>query len=214
MIKIRKIAFDFDGVIAATNESKKQWFLERNIKIDKTDKTSIYKELRKILEIDEVDNIYKEMSKNIFTKEILEKTKPIKGSIETIKQLSKKYEIYIITARTNKLIEYAKEWLQKYNIDKNIKEIISSSYEPKQTICKRKDIFFLCDDDIRHLQQKIINTRVLFNQEQIEETKKNKTQSKDPKIIEIKSWSQIRDGSILLPDFCRKKHFVAENINI
>ena len=142
-----------------------------------------------MLNLNEINALYKEMSKNIFTKKVLEKTKPIEGAVETIKELSKKYEIYIVTARTEELVQHAKEWLEKYKIDKDIKEIISSSFEEKQDICKRRDIFFLCDDDVKHLKKRIIIRRILFDKEGM--VKINKGDKNYEEIIVVNSWEEV-----------------------
>lgn len=134
---------------------------------------------------EKVDEIYHQMSKNIFTKEVLMKTEPVKDAISTIKYLSKIYDIYIITARTEKLISYVNIWLAKQNIDKDIRGIISSSYKEKQQICKEENITYLYDDDIRHVQKSRIKNSILFNPEK---------EKIDIKIQQVESWQQIRKG--------------------
>lgn len=186
MLKMKNIALDFDGVIADTNKEKIKWMKEKGLNARNVDKTSFYSELKEKLTKNEIEQLYKEMSKNIFLPEILERTQPVQGAIETIKKISEKFDIYIITARTEKLIEPIYEWLGKYDINKNIKKIISSSYELKQDICLKNNISFLCDDDIRHLIDKKIQLRVLLST--------NKEKSYDDIII-AKSWCKI--GKIL-----------------
>lgn len=140
------------------------------------------------MDIQCINQIYKQMSQAIFTEEILLKTDPITNSIKTIKEISSVYDIYIITARTEQLISYVKKWLQKNDIDKDIKGIISSSYKEKQEICKEKKISCLYDDDIRHLKKEIIKNRILFNQD---------ITYKDVEIRQVNSWNQIKQE--LLP---------------
>ena len=180
--KIERIAFDFDGVIADTDTQKRKWLLKNNIKVDKADKTSIYQELTKKMKYEKIDKLYKEMSNNIFLPDVLEKTKPLEDSINAIKKLSSKFDIYIVTSRTDELIKPVRAWLEKYDIDTNIRKIISSSYQTKQDICLKNDIFFLCDDDLRHINDKKINMRVLFN--------KN-IQIDDEEIIRVNSWKEL-----------------------
>lgn len=160
---------------------KKDWLSNKNIVIDKVDKSNLYKKLLLNNNIDEIDEIYKKMSRAIFTKETLLKTKPINNSIQAIKKLSKIYNIYIITSRTEQMIEDVKVWLEKNGISKCIKNIMSSSYESKQDICLKNDIFYLCDDDIRHLKDDKIQSRVLFD------TQKNKQVN----LQVVNSWNQI-----------------------
>ena len=151
-MKDNKIAFDFDGVIANTTKMKIKWFKKRNIKIKTSDKTSIYNILGPNMDKNRIDEIYKKMSKDIFTKEVLDKTKPVRGAVRILKKLSKQYEIYIITARPEKMFPDIESWLKKYNIEKDITKVISSTGKEKQDICNENNIFLLCDDDIRHCQ--------------------------------------------------------------
>lgn len=186
-MKDKRIAFDFDGVIAGTNEQKRKWFAEKNIKIEETDKTSIYRDLSNKMKKEEIDKLYKQMSKNIFLPEVLEKTEPIEDSINIIKKLSLKFDIYIITSRTKELIKPVNMWLKEYKIERNIKKIISSSFRKKQDICLEYNISFLCDDDLRHIEEERINTRVLFGKH---------GNISDNKIVVIDNWRQI--GEMLL----------------
>lgn len=86
-MKDKKIAFDFDGVIADTNKEKIKWLRSKGFSIKCADKTSFYSELSQTLSNVEVEELYKDMSNMIFRPEILYKTKPILGAIETIKKL-------------------------------------------------------------------------------------------------------------------------------
>lgn len=182
MTEDKKIAFDFDGVIADTNQKKMQWMQKHGFHLINCDKTSFYQELSQTKEKVEIDRIYKNMGSYIFRPEILEETMPVQGAIETIQKLAQKFEIYIITARTESMINPVNNWLEKYHIKNKIKQVISSSYEPKQEICLKRGISFLCDDDIRHLIDKKVKTRVLFNN-------KKKENKKD--IWIVKSWEEI-----------------------
>ena len=142
---------------------KKEWLLNKNIILDKVDKSNFYEKMLANYNIDEIDKIYKDMSSAIFTKDTLLKTKPINNSIQSIKKLSKIYNIYIITARTDQMLNDVETWLVKNDIYKCIKKIISSSNDNKQDICMKNNIFYLCDDDIRHLKENKIQKRVLFD---------------------------------------------------
>ncbi len=181
-MKDKKIAFDFDGVIADTNKEKIKWLRSKGFCIECADKTSFYSELSQTLSNVGIEELYNYMSNIIFQPEILYKTKPILGAIETIKKLSQKFNIYIITARTEELIKPVYDWLKKYDLNEDIQEIISSSYESKQDICSKNNICFLCDDDARHLIDKKVKIRVLFS------TDKRKAKS-DISVVE--SWYEI-----------------------
>lgn len=162
MKNIKKIAFDFDGVIADTNKEKEKWLARQGIFIQNTDKSSFYQELREIMEEEHITQLYREMAKHIFIPQVLEKTQPVKNAILILQELSKSFQLSIITARTESMLAEVRKWLAKHGIEKNITNIISSSYEEKQNICLKHQITFLCDDDIRHIRDSKIETRVLF----------------------------------------------------
>ena len=178
-----KIAFDFDGVIADTTKKKQEWLKKQNIKLMNTDKTSFYQELQKKMQSEIIDKIYQEMGKYIFTQETLLQTEAIDGAINAIKKIAKKYDIYIITARTQPLILHVKNWLEKNNIKQDITKILSSSWVEKQDICNHYHIDFLCDDDKRHLEKEKVRTRILFHQ--------TKVSTHLVGIKEVNSWKEI-----------------------
>ena len=146
------------------------------------DKTSFFEELQEKMSKAEIEKIYKEMSTNIFTEKALLETNAIKGAIDAIKKISKKYDIYIITARIPQLIVHVEKWLEKNNIKQYIKEVLSSFWVEKQDICCQYNIDFLCSDDKRHLEKEKIDNRVLFN----EFKHTNCTQIK-----QVNSWKEI-----------------------
>ena len=74
------------------------------------------------------------------------------------------------------------KWLKKYDLSENIQGIISASYESKQDICLKNNIVFLCDDDIRHLVDKKIKMRILFNSDK---------KIVEDDIIVVESWDEI-----------------------
>lgn len=150
---MRRIGLDFDGVIANTDELKREWFEKHGILLNKLNKSDIFKELENQYSKEFIYHLYKGMSEYVFCKASMERISPINNAIKSIKNLSKQFEIYIISARNQEQIMLLQDWLSKYKIDTYIKEIISSSEEGKGKlqICKENNISFFCDDDIRHL---------------------------------------------------------------
>lgn len=147
-----RIAFDFDGVIADTSKKKIDWLLKnKNINISCVDKSSFFELLKYKYSLKTLQAIYKEMSDAIFTEKVLLETDPLENCIEVIKKLSTICDIYIISARTKESLEMVKKWLKINSVLNNISGVFSSSFERKVDICKRNNITFLCDDDIRHL---------------------------------------------------------------
>lgn len=60
-LKDKKIAFDFDGVIADTNNEKLKWLRSKGVYIKSADKTSFYSELNQIMSNSEVEELYRNM---------------------------------------------------------------------------------------------------------------------------------------------------------
>ena len=76
------IAFDFDGVLADTDEFKRQWFFNNTgLILKNTSKTNIYKELSNLYPQSEIDIIYKKMSSDVFSEDILSKTKKMDDNL-------------------------------------------------------------------------------------------------------------------------------------
>lgn len=139
---------------------------------------------------EKVDKIYYEMGKHIFTEKTLLETEMIEGAFKTKKKLSKTYDIYIITARTEPLILHVKKWLKKNHLENDITKILSSSWEEKQNICLDYNINFLCDDDKRHLKKHSIQNRILFNP--------FNTSVYYNSIEQVKSWVEIEEKLMLI----------------
>lgn len=182
----KKIGFDFDGVIADTDKIKKEFFCSQGIWLKKFNKSDIYKEMKNKYSLEEIELIYGNMSKYVFNESKTEEILPIENAIESIKILSEKFDIYIITARNYKQLLWVENWLYKYDINKNIKKIISSSEEKKYKlqICKENGIIFFCDDDVRHLEyaeEKEI-VKLLFNNENL---------SQNNEIHTVVSWNEL-----------------------
>lgn len=139
---------------------------------------------------EKVDKIYHEMGKHIFTEKTLLETEVIEGAFKAIKRLSKIYDIYIITARTELLILHVKKWLKKNHLENDITEILSSTWEEKQNICLKHNIIFLCDDDKRHLKKHGIQNRILFNP--------FNTSVYSNSIEQVSSWIEIEEKLMLI----------------
>lgn len=143
----KRIAFDFDGVIADTNQIKSEW-ISRHLglsvpkwKCDLTNCISIIGEKH-----------YKEMTIYLHRREMTIKTNPVNGSLRYILSLSQNNQLYIITNRTHERIEWIKEWLENFNIASKIKNIYSSHNNFKLKIADALSIYALLDDDIRHFK--------------------------------------------------------------
>lgn len=181
-----RVAFDFDGVIADTTSKKINWLKEnKNISLNRVDKTNFYKLLSSFYSNYEIDELYKCMSKSIFIEDVLLSTEEVTNALSSLKKISNMYEIYIVSSRTPNMLKSVKKWLKLNDADKYIKKIISSSNRSKQDICVMNNIDFLCDDDVRHLLDEKIKNRLLFSSDKYQG---------NSSIMLVSSWDEIVDA--------------------
>lgn len=181
-----RVAFDFDGVIADTTSKKINWLKEnKNISLNRVDKTNFYKLLSSFYSNYEIDELYKCMSKSIFIEDVLLSTEEVTNALNSLKKISNMYEIYIVSSRTPNMLKSVKKWLKLNDANKYIKKIISSSNRSKQDICVMNNIDFLCDDDVRHLLDEKIKNRLLFSSDKYQG---------NSSIMLVSSWDEIVDA--------------------
>lgn len=65
---MRRIGLDFDGVIANTDELKREWFEKHGILLNKLNKSDIFKELESQYSKEFIYHLYKGMSEYVFVK--------------------------------------------------------------------------------------------------------------------------------------------------
>lgn len=159
------IAFDFDGVIANTDEFKRKWFLNNtNIFLKKVDKTNIFRDLSKYYKKAEINYLYNEMAAEVFKKDILVQTKPMDDNIgDYLEQLRKNHKLLIITKRPNDMLNWINDWLSTNEIGSYFDKIISSANTKKYKIALNNNVNILVDDDISNLSNKNIPHNLLFN---------------------------------------------------
>ena len=143
----KRIAFDFDGVIADTNQIKSEW-ISKHLGLsvpkwmcDRTNCISIIGEKN-----------HERLNNYLRRREMTIQTKPVNGSLPNILSLSQNNQLYIITNRTPERIEWIKEWMENFNIASRIKNIYSSHNSFKLEIADAFSIDALLDDDIRHFK--------------------------------------------------------------
>ena len=190
------IGIDYDGTIADTNLEKSK-LLKKKYGIEvpswKCDKTECIFELKKHFSPEEAKRIYKSFHKILFTGEYAENAVEIPNAKKSIIELSKKHNIYIITARYNYMMEDAKKWLDKKGLSRYIQGIYSTKIEDpnfgrilsKKEICEQYKIDIIIDDDERHLKNNIGNVKkILFKNKSPETYNKKGT-------FVAKNWQEV-----------------------
>ncbi len=193
--KIMNIGIDYDGTIADTNLYK-SLFLKQKYRIEipswKCDRTECIPELEKHFSPQEANKIYKNFHKIVFVGKYAGNAKQVAGAKESIIELSKTHNIYIITARYDYMINYANKWLDKKDLSKYIQGIYSTKIQdsklkrvlPKKDICKQYKIDIIIDDDERHLKDISNVKKILF--------KNNSPEKYDKKgLFVAKNWQEI-----------------------
>ena len=152
---MKKIALDFDGTIADSNGMKSILIKEKlglDIPAWQGDHTLCAPQIG--------EEAYKTISNIVYDRASTLETPPLPGVLELLPELAKVAEIHLLTARPEKRVAYAKEWLEKYHLAQYFQSFLSShvvdrTWRPKLDICEENDFVLLLEDDARHLQKEV-----------------------------------------------------------
>ncbi len=148
---MKKLALDFDGTIANTNIIKSALIREKfgiTIPPWQCDHTLCTPQIG--------EEAYREISSIVFEEESTLATPPLNGAVETIQKLAEKFDLYLLTARPERRLVYARQWLINYRIERCFQKLLSSrlpdgGFILKLQICQENQLDLLIDDDSRHL---------------------------------------------------------------
>lgn len=149
---LEAIGIDYDGTISDTNKMRALWIRENlGIIIEpwNTDETTLLNIIG--------EDAHKKMDAVVYEREWTLKTPPIDGVISSVRELSKRYVLYVVTKRRPSRVEFAKETLQQYGILDSFIAVISASPAEgikmsKEDVCRRYNMGALIDDDMVHLR--------------------------------------------------------------
>lgn len=115
------IAIDYDGTIADMNREKARW-----IKANLGHVVSPWKCSRtECVPIIGVE-AYERMGDSVYERERTLQTNEVPGTLDALRALSKKTTIYIVTARSERRIPFAREWLESNEVLSCFEEIHTS----------------------------------------------------------------------------------------
>lgn len=140
------IAIDYDGTVADTNTEKVRWIksnLHRDIapwNCDRTDCVPLIGESE-----------YRRMGEHVYGRESTLTAGPIPGAIESVSKLAEEHTLYLLSARGEKRLPFAVEWLVDKGIDPCFAGYKTSSGSSKAAVCHTLGASVLIDDDPRHL---------------------------------------------------------------
>ena len=76
---------------------------------------------------------------------------PVADVLNALKELAVSLDVYVVTARFPRRLEYAREWLEAHDVHSCIVDVLSSDGRSKPEICAEHRLTCLVDDDARHL---------------------------------------------------------------
>jgi uncharacterized HAD superfamily protein len=141
---------DFDGVVADTGILKQMYvrqFHKQEIARWQANRTWLTKKLGILTEKD-----YDKMLEYVCSSQATLLAPPVDGAIESIKALSERGDVYVITDRKDSWIRSCVEWMKHSGLDEYIAGCISSKEykNRKLKICEMMGVTCMVEDDPGH----------------------------------------------------------------
>ena len=141
------IALDYDGTIADTNREKAAWIkanLGKTVAPWDCNRTACVPLIG--------EEAYLAMGNYVYEREGTLEAREVPGAVASIRALARAGQVYVVTVRPPRRIEFAREWLSRNDVLSNIEGMISSQGTSKGKICSQLGAEVLIDDDVRHLR--------------------------------------------------------------
>jgi 5'(3')-deoxyribonucleotidase len=142
------VAIDYDGTIADTNLEKVKWVkahLGQDLSRWQCSRTNC------VPLIGLTD--YERMIAVVYERDSTLQAQSLPGALDAVRTLAAHDQVYIVTARPPRRIEFAREWLSMHGLLPYIAGIESSVGSSKAAICARLGAQALIEDDERHLRR-------------------------------------------------------------
>ena len=140
------IAIDYDGVVADTNALKVQW-IQEHLGIDVPnylcDRTSCVPLIGK-------DN-YEIMGSQVYESSASADAPLVEGAADALKTLASNGPLYLLSARTDQRLLYARTWLERHGLADLFEALVPAPKQPKLDVASELGCKVLVDDDARHL---------------------------------------------------------------
>ncbi|MBN1583684.1 MAG: hypothetical protein JXA89_23460 [Anaerolineae bacterium] len=142
------VAIDYDGTIADTNREKSKWIkVQMGIDVspwhcNRTDCVPIIGE-----------EAYRRLGDWVYERESTLQAEAVPGALDALRTLAESAELCIVTARPERRIGFAREWLAREGVLHLIREIRTSKGTSKAEVCSSIEADVLVDDDVRHLHK-------------------------------------------------------------
>ena len=139
-------AIDYDGTIANTNAEKAKWIkanLDREVLPWQCNRTDCIKLIG--------EETYERMSDYVYELESTLQAATVPGVTRALQAFSEAGDVYVITARLPRRVDYAREWLSQKGLAGYVKKVMTSQGSSKAEVCRIISATVLVDDDPRHL---------------------------------------------------------------
>ncbi|MBD3260730.1 MAG: hypothetical protein GF334_03500 [Candidatus Altiarchaeales archaeon] len=181
-MKVCVYGLDFDGTICDTGRLKKKYLWDKygiQISLWQANRTTLTSQ--GIL----TDTQYNQMVEYISSKQSTLNCPPLAGVYKSIKSLSEKGIVYIITGRNGKGFSTAVEWMHKRGLDEFVEGYITSNkIKDKLGICCQRNITHLIDDDPGHFKDMNPQVKAILMQTGLEQT------PPDNGVIHVNCWEE------------------------
>ncbi len=157
-----KYGLDFNGVLADTNRAKSDW-IRRNLNIEvepwKTDKTLCVPIIGA--------EAYEGMSDYVFSRNSTLLMQEVPGALSGVACLSRHADLYLVTMRSGKRMDYAKEWLEQMDILGHFTGFgdirrPDGTTKTKVELAREFGLDVMIDDDERHLVSGVAKEKLIL----------------------------------------------------
>jgi hypothetical protein len=145
---LMKIGIDYDGTIADTGTMKSAWIREnlgKEVESWNTDRTTCVPVIGM--------EAYAKMGDAVYERELTLKAPLIDGAAEALARIAQIGEVYLITARGERRISFAREKLECKGLARYFSGFASSHGRTKEQVCSELGLDVIIDDDARHLEK-------------------------------------------------------------
>ena len=142
------VAIDYDGTIADTNLVKVEW-VKAHLGLDLSRWQCSRTSCVPLIGIAD----YERMIAVVYEHDSTLQAQPLPGALDAVRALVALGQVYIVTARPPRRIEFAREWLSLHGVLPHITGVESSVGSSKGVICARLGARALVEDDERHLRR-------------------------------------------------------------
>lgn len=141
-----RLGIDFDGTVADTTEAKVRYALQHfGERVTGLETTGPHGAKRLGQER------YVEMVEAVHQTEWTLSIVPMPGAIEALHALAERHDLFIVTARNDDEIGWAREWLRPHGV--RFRDVVHTNRAPKDAACESLGIDVMLDDSPYVLRQ-------------------------------------------------------------